>query len=346
MKGRFCHICGRVTKELYENKCRSCFVKEKSFLEVPEISLRTCRECMRYYRRGKWQKTGGAFEGVLKQVSKNAVLESMKVEMDSPDIKISCSEPEMASNKVYNVNCTTIAKGEVSGIPVEEEATASVKITLELCRDCSRRAGGYFEAILQLRGRKDLVAKGADSLNDLLTSDQKSQITSVKSLKEGSDLYFASTAVARKSAKQLMERFGGTIKESAHLHTKDKSGHDVYRVTISLRLPKFMKHDVITLESRTYQVAGFGGGKVSLFDLEERGRKQVAYKSLEKGEMLAGETVKATVLEAIPGRVQVMESKNYKTLEFRLDVPLKAKDEVNIFIDGKEFLLLTESEYQ
>ena len=325
MKGRFCHICGRGGEELYENKCRSCFVKEKSFLKVPDVQVRACRECLSYYRRGKWEGTKGAFEDVLKQVSKNAVLESLHVEMDVPEISISCDDPEMASNKIYKVNCTANAKGEVSGIPVEEETTTTVKVSFELCQNCSRRAGGYFEAILQLRGRKDLIEKGADSLDDLLTTEQKSQVTSVKNLKEGQDLYFASTAVARKAAKQIMERFGGVIKESAHLHTKDKSGHDVYRVTISLRLPQFSKNDVITLDKRTYEVIGFGGGKVSLFDLEERVRKQFGYKKLEKAEKAAGEKVKATVLEAIKGRLQVMESKNFKTIEFMIDLHLRQR---------------------
>jgi nonsense-mediated mRNA decay protein 3 len=299
-----------------------------------------------YYKRGNWIKTKEASEEVLKRAAKNALRESLKVEIENPEIEIHAEEPVQASNKVYTVRCAVRAKGEASGIPVEEEIETEVKITLELCLDCSRKAGGFFEAILQLRGPPALVKSGAPSLLETLGEDQKSHITSIKELKEGTDLYFASTAVAKKSSRQILEKFGGTIKESAHLHTKDKSGHDVYRVTISLRLPQFVEGDVIKHEGTTYQVTGFGGSGASLFDIENRTKQSVSYKSLERAEKPAGEVVKAVVLEAIKGRIQVMEQKNYSTIEFYLDLPLKPKDEVAIFKNDSVFLLQTETEYQ
>lgn len=346
MKRTFCHICGRITSELYENKCRRCFVKEKSFLTLPKITLRVCRECLRYYRKGRWESAEGEPFEILKEAARNALKESLKIEMDKPSIEIMADDPVQASNKVYNIKCTLRAKGEVSGIPAAEEVKTTIKVTLELCLDCSRKAGGFFEAILQLRGRHDLTKSGAPSILEKLTDEQRSHITSIKNLKKGTDVYFAKTAVAKKSARQILEKFGGTIKESAHLHTMDKSGKNVYRVTISLRLPQFMKNDVIKLEGHTYQVVGFGGGRASLFDLESRSRHSAAFKSLEKAEKLDGEAIKAVVLEAIKGRIQVMEQKNYKTLEFYLEIPLKAGDEVIIFKNEGTFLLKIKAESQ
>jgi nonsense-mediated mRNA decay protein 3 len=346
MTRTFCHICGRITSELYENKCRTCFTKEKSFLKIPKISLRTCRECLRYFRKGRWEQADGTFEEVLKRACYTAVLESLQVEMDRPSIDIQVEEPVKASNKVYRVKCSVRASGEASGIPCEDEANTEVKVTLELCKDCSKRAGGYFEAILQLRGRADLVTSGADEFLDILSEDQKAHITSLKKLKEGTDIYFASTQVAKKSARQIMDKFGGTIKESAHLHGVDKSGKNVYRVNISLRLSNFMENDVISFEGSVYQVLGFGGRRASLFDLKSRNKRSITFKSLEGAKRLEGAVIKAVVLEAIPGRIQVMETKNYNTLEFYLDVPLKAEDEVSIFKNSEIFLLKTEAEYQ
>ena len=344
MTRTFCHICGRRTSELFENKCRSCYVKEKSFIFVPEISLRVCRECMRYHRKGRWEKTEGTPEEVLKHAARNAVRESLKAEIENPEIEIRAEEPVQASNKVYRVKCTVKATGEVSGIPLEEEIDADVKITLELCLDCSRKAGGFFEAILQLRGPHDLTKSSAPSLLEKLTDEQRSHITSIKNLKKGTDVYFAKTAVAKKCARQILEKFGGTIKESAHLHTMDKSGKNVYRVSISLRLPQFVENDVIKHEGKAYQVVGFGGGRAALFDLGERSKECLSYKSLEKAEKLQGAVIKAVVLEAIKGRIQVMEQKNYGTVEFYFDLPLKPKDEVLIFKNDGVFLLQTEAE--
>jgi len=342
----FCHICGKITSELYENKCQRCFIKEKSFLRLPKLSVRVCRECLRYFKKGRWGRATGTLEEVLKGACFYTLKESLYVEMEDPRVNIQVGEPVKTSNKVYHVKCTVRASGEVSGITCEDEVDVDVKVALELCNDCSRRAGGYYEAVLQLRGGADAVTSEADELLSTLTRDQKAFLTRVKKLKEGTDLYFASTQACRKSAKTLIEKYGGSLKESAHLQGVNKSGKNVYRVAISLRLPSIGKNDVIVFDGNVYQVLGFGGGRVSLFDLESRKKLSLPFKSLESAEKLEGEVLKAVVLEAIPGRIQVMETKYYKTLEFHLQVPLKAKDEVSIFKNGGVFLLKTGAESQ
>lgn len=346
MARTFCHICGRITSELYENKCRRCFIKEKSFLRLPKPSVRVCKGCLRYFKRGRWYHADGTLEEVLEKACPLVLKETLHVEMENTRIDIQAEAPVKASNKEYRVKCTVKASGEAYGITCEDEGEVEVKATLELCRDCSRKAGGYYEAILQLRGDTDLVTSGVDEILSTLNKDQKALLTTLNKLKEGTDLYFASTQVARKGAKTLVEKYGGSLKESARLHGVDKSGKNIYRVTVSLRLPEFRENDVIVFKGNTYQVLGFGGGNVSLFDLESRKKLSLAFKLLEGSEKLEGEAVDAVVLEAIPGRIQVMETKDYKTLEFYLDVPSRVKDEVSVFKNKRAFLLKTGAESQ
>lgn len=342
----FCHICGRITADLYEGKCQKCFIKEKPFLRLPNLSMRLCKGCLRYFKKGRWNAVSGTFEDVLKKTCRYAVEESLRIEMDNPKVDIQVGEPVKTANKVYHANCTVRASGTVSGITCEDEVEAGVTVTLELCNDCSRRAGGYYEAILQLRGRADVVSSKVDKLVGTLSKEHAAFLTSVKKLRGGIDLYFASTQVARKSAKTIVEKYGGSVKESAHLQGVNKSGKTVYRVAISVRLPGFEKNDVITFEGSVYQVLGFGGGSVSLFDLECRKKRSLPFKSLEIAAKLEGRVIEAIVLEVIPDRIQVMETENYKTLEFHLHVPLKVKDEISIFKNGGVFLLKTGAESQ
>ncbi len=346
MTRTFCHVCGRITSDLYENKCQRCFIKEKSFLRLPKLSVRVCRGCLRYFKKGRWNHAGDTLEEVLKKACLYALKESLYVEMENPKVDIQVEEPVKASNKVYHVKCTARASGEVSGIKCADEAETNVKVTLELCNDCSRRAGGYYEAVLQLRGGTDAVTSKVDELLSTLSREQRASVTRMTKLKEGTDLYFASTQVCRKGAKTLMDKYGGSLKESAHLQGVNKSGKSVYRVAMSLRLPDLKENDVIVFEENVYQVLGFGGGGASLFDIENRKKLSLPFKSLESAEKLEGEVIKAVVLEAVPGRIQVMETKYYKTLEFYLQVPLKAKDEVTIFKNGGVFLLKTGAETQ
>lgn len=342
----FCPICGKITAELYENKCQNCFIKEKSFLKLSKFSARVCRGCLKYFKKGRWNTSDGSSEEVLKTACFYVIKESLSIEMENPQVDIQVGEPIKISNKAYRVKCIIKASGEVSGLSCGDEMDVDVKVTLELCNDCSRRAGGYYEAVLQLRGRAGTVAPDLDEYLDTLKSEQRASITRLKKLKKGVDLYFASTQTCRKSAKTLIEKYGGSLKESAHLQGVSKSGKTVYRVAMSLRLSDFRKNDVISFGKNVYQVLGYSGGMVSLFDLENRKKLSFPFKLIERAERLDGAVINAVVLEAIPGRIQVMDTKDYKTLEFYLQVPLAVKDEVNIFKNGGVFLMKTGPESQ
>lgn len=342
----FCHVCGRITPDLHENKCRMCFIEGRSFLKIPKLSVRVCKRCSNSLKKGRWQKTKGNQDELLKNLSYNAIKESLIVEMENPQVDIWVDEPLKTSNKSYSVECNISATGKVLGEKCEDETKAIVRITLEICVDCSKKAGGYYEAVLQLRGNLDAELSGGDEFIETLSQGAKTSLTRVTRLKEGIDLYFASTQVCRKSAKRIIEKYGGLLKESAHLQGKNRSGKTIYRVSMSLRLPEFKEGDVVTFDGNNYQVLGFGRGKVLLFDLETRRKLSFPFKVTARAEKLKGEVVEGIILEVIPGRVQVMESKNYETIEFYLNVPLKAKDDVSVFKNKRFFLMKTREESQ
>lgn len=113
----------------------------------------------------------------------------------------------------------------------------------------------YFEGILQLR---DCSQEIVDWVCETTEKDGKAAITKDKKVKGGRDLYFSSQKYLKALGKKLKERFPGIMKTSATLHTKSKTGEDLYRVTILFRFLPFKKGDVIELKGEEVEILTIG----------------------------------------------------------------------------------------
>jgi NMD protein affecting ribosome stability and mRNA decay len=92
----------------------------------------------------------------------------------------------------------------------------------------------YYEAIVQVRPKKKdvliFVANQVEKRKDVFISE-------VKVKEEGYDIFISSQKFARALGKKLKNRFGGTLKLSHTLFSRDRtSGKDIYRATVLLRL--------------------------------------------------------------------------------------------------------------
>ena len=145
----------------------------------------------------------------------------------------------------------TLFKGEVSDIVVtslserravveyvvDGEKTVSeipVKIHKTLCNDCTKIARGYFEAILQIRGDREWVARMRKRLGREIM--YHTFITKEEEYKYGIDLYIGST----RTLKSILMGEGLKAKTSERLHTA-KDGRKLYRVTFLLRQPEVLE---------------------------------------------------------------------------------------------------------
>ncbi|MFQ5800711.1 MAG: NMD3-related protein, partial [Candidatus Hydrothermarchaeales archaeon] len=102
---------------------------------------------------------------------------------------------------------------------------------------CSKRAGGYFEAVVQLRTRalEGMLKEAYTILNTLYKKDKKAFIAGVSHVKGGVDIKLGSTKAAKALAAHFKTHHKAEIKESATLVGR-KEGKDVYRTTILIRV--------------------------------------------------------------------------------------------------------------
>lgn len=101
----------------------------------------------------------------------------------------------------------------------------------------------YFEGVLQLRDVDDNVESFVQ-----YTVDKRDDvnIAKVEKVKNGFDVYLSSRKFIVQMGKLLQQRFGGSVKLSKKLHTRNRqTGKEVYRVTVCFRMMPFRKGDVI-----------------------------------------------------------------------------------------------------
>jgi len=209
-----CPLCGK--KSEVGMFCSGCYLKKNLKLEVPEkIELPYCEKCNKYMLRGKWVKL--ATETALIQAV-NKAMETNITKLDKTDI-LSFEISELG--KGYEITV------KVNLGDSELEKKCFIRMRNNPCPNCSRVVGGYFEAVLQLRGAvgKSTVEKIEKELSTY--KDPLAFISEVKKVQGGYDISIGS----KKSAEKIVKGFRGEaeIKKSFrqagfdHQHGKAKN---------------------------------------------------------------------------------------------------------------------------
>ncbi|MDP6459526.1 MAG: 60S ribosomal export protein NMD3 [Candidatus Hydrothermarchaeota archaeon] len=350
-KGTFCFVCGKVTGELIEGQCRGCYYREVELLRLPEKPrAKVCRECLSYLKHGRQRPPNKDLHEVVEFAAKDVLMGSMVLkDVKGVEVNLSLGNVKRPNTKKLFIPYTMRVTGVHHDNEYSGKKSGKVEIALIICDSCAKRQSRYYEAVLQIRGveqdEEKIKSLTIDYLERLRGRDPRAFISDFKIVKNGFDIYLGSLGAGRKASHHLAEKYGGMVKESPKLVGKSRDGRDLYRMNISMRLPRFRVDDIISHGSKILQLRGFKSGKVTAYDLESRQRSVLPLKSLNKAEILGrkGEIKRAAVSEIAPDYVQVIEE-NDTTAYFNVALPLKVGDKVKIFHDGKDYLLLTEDE--
>jgi nonsense-mediated mRNA decay protein 3 len=210
-----CPLCGR--KSEVGLFCAECYLKKNLKLELAEkLELSHCPKCDAYLLSGKWVKDIPAEKAVTQTVKK--AIESNISKLDKAG--------------VMTIDVSELGKGYEATVKLVLGETEIIKKTFvriinNTCPDCSRVAGGYFEAVLQLRGSvgKSTVDKIVGDVEN--HKDRLAFVSEIKKVQGGYDIYLGS----KKSAEKIVKNFRGDaeIKKSFtqagfdHQHGKAKN---------------------------------------------------------------------------------------------------------------------------
>jgi len=358
MSERFCYRCGISEEEggpLIEGLCQVCYRKENPVLLISdEISTELCGNCGSYKRRGVWiDPKSYDLEELIFEVAGNALLEALE---DSLSEKI--KEFDVVSmEEVEGVESLPVGRAVVAFAPVswhiehfpaivtyevrvkarthelqrelhDETKQVTVYVRQTVCPRCQKFLGGYFEAILQVRAegrplseeeRKAIGELVEGKVDEIMRKDRMGFIQDTIEKEEGLDFYMGSTSSARKLAQAIKERFGGTISEAYELVGMDRqTSREVYRTSVSVRIPKFRKGDIVAdREGNVYEVTAVGGKGLSLRNLSTGREEHRDWKTAKREGIDEVEHEESEAMVTSIGRdeVQMMDMESYQTYE-------------------------------
>ena len=122
----------------------------------------------------------------------------------------------------------------------------------------------YYQGILQLR---DITDEILDFVHNQVKKRGDVLITKTVKFHNGLDIYITSQKFITIIGKKLKESFGGELKISSKLHTRSKTGKDLYRVNALYRHSAYKRGDIVSVrgdEVKLLQV----GNRIFAMDLK------------------------------------------------------------------------------
>ncbi|MFC1787038.1 60S ribosomal export protein NMD3 [Halobacteriota archaeon] len=341
----FCPNCGRRSdNELDNGLCAQCFLDRFDLVECPPLLVaKVCTTCGSFLQDGKKWVTCDNLS-----ISTATVRSQLNINPAAEDVHISFAPETLGENMRVHVHVGATVKG----MNVSKDVDVDVRIDRKSCDRCRLIAGGYYEAIVQLRAenrfptadeRQKCKDIAANVINRLPKRDKITFISYIKELREGIDIYVVPTYAGEQIAKAIIEKFGGNFSRAAKL-VGQKEGKDLYRVSVAVRLPQFMVGDIISI------------GDQHIIDITSMG-KRITGTNLKTGTIFKSDArdvvgadllchrsdAKTTILTMVQDDdIQVLDPDTYKPIILPRPAFLRAKsgDEISVIKTSNCILVL------
>ena len=276
--------------------CGKCLAMKVTPVEVPPVvELVKCSRCGEF-RLDRWRRAS-LEDAVDYFISGNVRLH------DEFSVEGYSFEPigDDVGKYVFRI------EGMLRDYPYRYETFFEVRVKKIACERCSRQAGGYYEAIIQIRAdNRNLKDDELETISEIIAesvekehSNPRAFISRIEEKREGVDVYFGDKRLAQKIARNLARSFGAEIKESSKIAGRE-DGRDFYRFTYLVRLPGYFAGDLV----------------------EDSGVKAiVASVKKKKGyDVMSGKTINLRNPKVIARREELMESYVVNIDESTIDI--------------------------
>lgn len=317
-----------------------------------EINTELCQNCGSYKKRGVWidPKTYELDE-LIPEVAGSALIESLTFDERIGEFHIVSKEeleevgdlPVGSAYVSYEpinwhieyfpaiITYSVEVKARIHELQKElhhEKKEVIVYVRQTVCPRCQKFLGGYFEAILQVRAHKrelteeernEIVRLVQEKVDEIMRRDRMGFIQETVELEEGIDFYMGSKGSARKLAQAIRDRYGGEISEAYELVGMDRqTSKEVYRTSVSVRLPRFRKGDIVGDKwGNVYRVEEVNGRGMGLKSLSTHKSEHKDWKTVKREEidLIEHEKKEAMLTSLTPKEAQFMDMESYETFE-------------------------------
>lgn len=186
----------------------------------------------------------------------------------------------------------------------------------------------YFEGTLQLRNPDNEVKEYVENQID---KAKNVFISKIVKHKNGLDYYVSSRKFLHQLAKKLLVAFGGELKESPRLFSRNRqTGKEVFRLNVLFKLYDFKKGDIINIDKKIVKVTNISKsissiniktGKKTTFNIKNKD-----YEILDR---------KNTIVTKIKPVIEIMDPETYQNVVVDNKAKVKHGEKVKVVIcDG------------
>jgi nonsense-mediated mRNA decay protein 3 len=306
------------------------------------IDLPICNHCGSFKYKSNW--TTELFGDVLQRIIKNNF--KISKELNKIDINTECKEMK------DGMSCNVYISGLVGDAEVTEKHEVLVRLKRTACDVCSRRFGGYHEAIVQIRTDKKGLSKKEigdikiiveNIITDLqLKGNRGLFITEIAEEHGGLDFYISERGPSLIVAKKLQEMFGGEIKQSSK-NVGMKDSKQIYKMTYLIRIPSFKKGDFIRQNNSFFYIVSIHGNKIKMIKLDNWEETVVDLKTIQKADIIGGEELiqEMILISQTEDEIQIMDSESYKIHILKKPKQIKfVNEKLKILKTDKQLFLL------
>jgi nonsense-mediated mRNA decay protein 3 len=339
----FCPKCGKATE--HEGLCTECRIGTTPWVVCdPRVKSVYCPSCGALKQANTWTDSLHERAELAPEIARTAV-------HFHPDVRKPSMAVTVENNTPHRSTATIVIRGLLHKKPLETTCSVEILWQKEQCDRCNRISGSYYEGIVQIRadGRLpstfelQMSAGIAQQVEDTLQAggERLSFIADTNETREGLDITVGSQHIGTLISHAIVTQLGGRFTTHPKL-VGEKNGRQLYRITYSVRLPRFQKQDVVFSRGRYFQVVRVESGHIRALDLTDGVSKSLREEDIERIVGNLRDAVSALVAFADGHIMGILDPETCQTKEIKkvtwLDV--KAGDHVLVLRDRDNLIVL------
>jgi nonsense-mediated mRNA decay protein 3 len=268
-----------------------------------------------------------------------------------PDVKKPSIDISIRDLTLNRSRATLILRGILYNKQVEATCTVEILWHKEQCDRCNRISGSYYEGVVQVRAEGRIpstfeiqtAVSVAQQIEDTLQAggERLSFISDMNEIHDGLDIIIGSQHIGLLISQGIIARLGGRYTTHPKL-VGEKNGRQLYRITYSVRLPRFQKNDVIKIRNRYLEVQRVESHHLPVIDLADGTAKSVREDDIEKLIGNSRNAEPALVVFADGKNMGILDPTSSRTREYPQVKWLEvgAGDQIRFLWDGDQMVFV------
>jgi nonsense-mediated mRNA decay protein 3 len=278
----FCPKCGKPSET--PGLCTQCRIESTPWYTCDNrVTSIHCPSCGATKVGNTWTDSDRQRSDLAPEIAKSAV--HLRPEVRKPAIEVSVDDMTVNRSRA-----NLVIRGSLYNKPVEGTCSVEIIWHKEQCDRCNRISGSYYEGIVQVRadGRIPSVyeiqtaSSIAEQVEDSLQSggERLSFISDMQSTRDGLDIIVGSQHIGALISQKIIAELGGRYTTHPKL-VGEKNGRQLFRITYSVRLPRYQKYDIVVVKNKYFEVQGVES-RLRAIDLSDGASKSIREDDVER----------------------------------------------------------------